>query len=227
MPRFTKEGHRNRCNEHLASVLQYFSEEPARWDRIYPLLLLDGDDAQEERISFRLLDYLVTTYSKTHVCQYQVQDSDGQTRLVNIHQSAQTLLKGVHKRSLDPFCRRNKCLDNDGLFEFGHGEKRARTSAAQLLFFRWALRYGVIDYAEQHAAEIRADMAESARQQRKRARQEIPSPLPEEIVFEFAEEEEERPSRRRRRFRLKPPVQIVVNSGALVESVSFKPVSAL
>lgn len=178
MPRFTKEGHRQRCAAQLSSVVQYFSEVPARWEQVYPLMC-SPSGGFSSGLSKRLLDYLVTTYSKEHVCQYSVTDADGQTRIVNVHESAQTILYGHHKRSLDPFRRRNTCMDAGGVFEFGPDGMRARTTLAQLTFFRWAQRNKVLDYARAHADEIRAAMASKAR--RKRNQQ-----WPDEIVIEFA-----------------------------------------
>lgn len=174
MPRFSDSSQKQRCNEQLNSVVSYFSVSE-RWEQVYSIL-----SRQEAGISYRMLDFLVTTYSKQHVCQYTVQDADGQTRLVNIRQSAQTLLSGLHKRSLDPFRRVNSCFKQGGVFEFGFGDKKVNTTMAQLTFFRWALRNRVIDFARQHQVEIRAAMTEHASRKRRR-----PSSETQEIVFEF------------------------------------------
>jgi hypothetical protein len=194
MPRFSSEDHRLRCTQQLDAAMSYFRQDWSRWDRVYPLLAKkegksDKQQTQTQQLSFRLLDFLVTTYSRLHVCQYTVREDDGHTRLVNIRHSAQTLLSALHKRSLDPFRRVNKCMKDGGLLEFGYGDKVVKTTMAQLMFFRWALYDRVLDYAQAHLEEIRTAMAEHAN--RKRLSSAIatdfdPAHWPAEIVLEFA-----------------------------------------
>ena len=92
----------------------------------------------QSRVKLQLLDWLVTSYSKTHNLAF--------------FSSYKTQLR-LHKKSqFDPFLRRDKTqfIDINGqLFT---------TSVGQLCFFRWAFIEGVMDYLTEHAEEIEADM---------------------------------------------------------------------
>lgn len=140
------------------AVLEYFKNEK-EWNRVYDLI-------NENQLSRRLLDYLVTEYSRKHIVQYPILLPNGSTQIFNIYHSAQTILKGLHKKGIDPFRRYNCEAPDGGLFEWGPPGKRVVTSVCQLTFFRWALRNGVIDYALEHKREIENEMSRSSRQKR-------------------------------------------------------------
>ena len=99
-----------------------------------------------DSISLRLIDWLVTNYSKTHCVVYDVNGKP-----FCLHQNYKNMLKAYSKRMFDPFRRHNRLYIDitGGVFE---------TTVAQLTFFRWAIENKVVRYAEDHKAEIKHDM---------------------------------------------------------------------
>lgn len=97
-------------------------------------------------ISLRLIDWLVTNYSKTHCVVYDVNGKP-----FCLHQNYKNMLKAYSKRMFDPFRRHNRLyIDTmDGVFE---------TTVAQLTFFRWAIDHKVVKYAIDNKNKIKNDM---------------------------------------------------------------------
>jgi hypothetical protein len=125
----------------------------------------------EKTICLRTLEHLVTSYASTHKVEYLRDERD----IVpwNVYLSYREQLKyGGNKKKLDTFRRGSK-------FAFRKGATQITTSLCQLNFFRWAIQNKVIDWALEHAEEIKADMAKAdalkerdrleRRQKRKRA----------------------------------------------------------
>lgn len=110
----------------------------------------------ESRISLRILDWLVTNYSKKRNVTYLVQGPDG-PQVFNLFLQYKSQLKAYSKKHFDPFCRRERLafLDARG--------QQFETTVGQLNFFRWALVNGVIEYGIAHGAQIEADMMQSIR----------------------------------------------------------------
>lgn len=105
------------------------------------------------RVSLRILDWLVTNYAKEHNVVYVL--PSGEPFNMFIQYKAQ--LKAYSKRFFDPFARRERRP-----FE-GDGGRVLDTTVGQLNFFRWALSYGVVAYAEARASVIEEDMLPSIR----------------------------------------------------------------
>lgn len=123
-----------------------------RWEAIYPYIC-------GERFSRRFIEHFITEYARSHRCEYTLKDPEtGDVYLFNVYHAAQTVLAGVHKRHMDPFGRKNRDADENGKFEFGFGDKKAEVSVCSLVFFRWAHKHNVMQYAEEHEADIKADM---------------------------------------------------------------------
>jgi len=137
-----------------------FFNDAANWDKVYPYL-------NGERMSRRFLEHFVTEYARAYRCEYYLTDpSSGERYLFNVYHAAQTVLLGVHKRHMDPFSRKNRSAQDNGFFVFGHGDKKCEVTVCELVFFRWALKKGVLAYAEEHEAEIKEDMAKIAKLKR-------------------------------------------------------------
>lgn len=100
-------------------------------------------------MSLRVLDWLVTNYAKKHNIVY-VRETEGASHAFNVFLEYKSQLSAYSKRLFDPFCRRARIT-------FGGVE----TTCGQLNFFRWALTYGVLDYAMAHHDQIEADMLNS------------------------------------------------------------------
>jgi len=133
---------------------------------------------QETPISLRLLDWLVTNYSRTHDVRYELGTpaSDGSINSeqnFNLHADYKNQLKAYSKKSFDPFCRRQRIAFNletnevklvkESEYAFYNGNKLyILTTCGQLSAFRWFIVNKVIDYALDHVSEIESDMLQCA-----------------------------------------------------------------
>jgi hypothetical protein len=93
-------------------------------------------------VTLRLLEWFVTNYAKYHNVSYLVG-----SRHVVVYSAYKSHLDGYKKGLFDPFCRKDRIQYRD-----------MTTTVAQLGFFEWAFHDGVMKYAEEHSADIRADM---------------------------------------------------------------------
>lgn len=105
-------------------------------------------------LSLRILDWLVTNYSKKHNIVYLVQ-GDGLSKTFNMFLEYKSQLKAYSKRYFDPFCRRER-------LEFEDADGRVlHTTVGQLNFFRWAIQNDVVGYGLRHGEDIEEDMLRS------------------------------------------------------------------
>lgn len=95
-------------------------------------------------LSLRLLDWLVTNYSKKHSVNYG--------GINDLHSEYKNQLKAYSKKLFDPFCRRER-ID---ISEFP-----IQTTIGQLNFFRWAIKNDVLKYATDNLHKIEEDMTKS------------------------------------------------------------------
>jgi hypothetical protein len=111
-------------------------------------------------VSLRALDWLCTNFArKNNSIIYEAE-----SKILHIHIDYKAQLKSFSKRNFDCFKRRNRIAfpldgtDPGGVYE---------TTVAQLNFFRWAIRSGVLRFCKSHLSEIEADMNESMKQRAK------------------------------------------------------------
>ena len=104
--------------------------------------VLDG----ESRMSLRVLDWLVTNYAKKRNTVYHINEHGGEMAF-NMFLEYKSQLKAYSKRYFDPFCRRGRIT-----------HRGVETTCGQLNFFRWAMQFGVLDFAKAHHDEIEQDM---------------------------------------------------------------------
>jgi hypothetical protein len=107
-------------------------------------------------ISIRVLDWFVTNYSKKYNIIYNLngQDINGD-KFFNVFLQYKCQLKSYKKKLFDPFCRKQRIA-------FHYDENKCVvTTIGQLNFFRWAIKYGVLKYVEDHLNEITTDMISS------------------------------------------------------------------
>lgn len=126
----------------LLKSLEKFYDEPA-------LVTLRNALSGEHKISLRVLDWLVTNYAKKRNIVYQT-CVNGRDVTFNMYLEYKSQLKAYSKRHFDPFSRRERV--------WFHGVK---TTCGQLNFFRWAMQYGVLDFAREHHDAIERDMLDS------------------------------------------------------------------
>jgi hypothetical protein len=132
---------------------------------------------QKTAISLRLLDWLVTNYSKKFDVHYELSKVDGEytlsTEHFNMWKDYKNQLKSYSKKLFDPFCRRKRIFFNTTNYEITVLTKESGklydsrtdgviTTVGQLNFFRWAIVNKVIDYAFEKIEKIESDMLSSA-----------------------------------------------------------------
>jgi len=120
---------------------------------------------QRTPLSLRLLDWLVTNYSKKYNIIYPLLNSSGETAYFNIYLDYKNQLKAYSKKFFDPFCRQKRIIvdintlkwkifkDNSEI-----GKKEIVTTVGQLNFFRWFIENKVIEYALSNVKLIDNDM---------------------------------------------------------------------
>lgn len=142
----------------LISSLKSFYNEDCNKKIIIPIV------KQETKISLRLLDWLVTNYSKQNNVTYKIGDKNFSLWLDYKNQ-----LKAYSKIRFDPFCRRKRIfydcetnqaipLEKEDYKKYEDNPKGFITTVGQLNFFRWALTHRVVDYAFENIQEIESDM---------------------------------------------------------------------
>ncbi len=106
---------------------------------------------QESTIPLRYFDWFVTNYAKKkNIILNQEDGSD-----FNIYIKYKSELKGLRKKYFDPFCRGNRikfCYDKND------SSKIVETTVGQLNFFKWIIKYKVLDYIIDCLDKIQKDI---------------------------------------------------------------------
>jgi len=129
----------NKSQKLLSSLRVYYANK-TRFNLIESII---NDNAN---VSLRLVDWLITNYSKSRNVVYYVKEVP-----FNVHQSYKNMLKAYSKRLFDPFRRHGRVvleLDSRSL----------ETTVAQLSFFKWAIDNNVLKYALEYKEDIKRDM---------------------------------------------------------------------
>ena len=142
---------------------------------------------QKTTISLRLLDWLATNYSKKHRVFYELSDEviDGYVLASNnfdMYSEYKNQLKAANKKYFDPFSRSQRILvtrknnnieyTNISKNEIKELDTNSNTDIAlvttigQLNFFKWAITYGVIDYASKNRDAIEEDMLNTIKERK-------------------------------------------------------------
>jgi hypothetical protein len=109
-------------------------------------------ETDSRKVSLRLIDWLVTNYAKTNHVVYEVNGM-----IVNVYLSYKNMLRAYSKRLFDPFKRHERIFIDCHLSPSGQFE----TTVAQMMFFKWAIDNGVIDYAIKNREKIKCHMETS------------------------------------------------------------------
>lgn len=153
----------------LLCSLKKFYENSYNRELIIPIV------KQQTTISLRLLDWLVTNYSKQNDIHYKITEGPDHVRNFNIWLDYKNQLKAYSKKLYDPFCRRKRMYFNtknntvtpiDDAIDDTYNSKEDTdgfiTTIGQLNFFKWAITNKVIDYAFNNIQAIETDMFSSA-----------------------------------------------------------------
>jgi hypothetical protein len=149
---------------------KYFRQECSKdlFEKMINIINGDSD------ISLRILDWVVTRYSKKiHLnCQeleLKIQNSKNMHNnnldkySFDIHISYKAQLKSFKKKHFDPF-RRNQKKKFVYVIQFNGKQLSIVTTIGQLNFFRWAIKNNIITYVENNIVKIISDMNKSNRE---------------------------------------------------------------
>lgn len=148
----------------LLCSLKQFYQHKGNIELVLPIV-----KQKSTKISLRLLDWLVTNYSKKYNINYDIEENKN----FSIWLDYRNQLKAYSKRAFDPFCRRKRLFYNiksneiipitkENVDQFTDNEDGFITTVGQLNFFRWALTYRVVDYADNNINNIESHMLSSA-----------------------------------------------------------------
>ena len=143
-------------DELLLGSLDRFYREPGRLEVVRKVI----ERVDPGAMSLRSLDWLVTNYAKKRDRSVTYVTADG--RVFDVHRAYKEQLASFSKKYFDPF-RRGGDEARISYPPEGDGVGPSMdTTVGQLNFFRWAIRYGVIDYCAHHLEEIERDMKEAS-----------------------------------------------------------------
>lgn len=126
----------------LNSLRDYYSIK----NRFTMIESIINANPNSNNVSLRLVDWLITNYSKSKNVVYYVKGVP-----FNVHQSYKNMLKAYSKRLFDPFRRHGRIV-------LEHEGNRLETTVAQLSFFRWAIENDVLKYANENRDAIKRNM---------------------------------------------------------------------
>lgn len=141
---------KNRCN--LEILQEFISKENKK---------------TKDKLSLRLVDWFVTNYAKQFGVIYDIRRPNGKIIKFFVWIEYQSWLDSEGKSKFDPF-RRGKNSGKLIDLEYEEG-KTLQTTLAQLNFFRWAIKNGIIDYVRNHTNEIYQDMCNRGSNSKKTA----------------------------------------------------------
>lgn len=106
---------------------------------------------QTSRVSIRLMDWLVTNYSKQYKVVYSYENGSVQ-RIFDLHYEYKTTLDSYGRPLFDPFRRGKRIF-------FTIDDNAYETTLGQLRFWLWCEVHGVIKFCSENADEIDNHMA--------------------------------------------------------------------
>ena len=101
----------------------------------------------QNKISLRILDYFVTTYSDKNKVKYAVND-----KVFRVYQEYKSQLKAFSKKLFDPFCRGHRIT-----FKFTQNRVLI-TTIGQLNFFQWAIQNQIVHFVNNNFNKIEMSM---------------------------------------------------------------------
>jgi hypothetical protein len=141
--------------EQLQVIEGYYTDELIE-TQLLPLINKHGygfEAGTGKRVSLRVLDWLVTNFSKKNRIIYTLQLADGKAVPFNLYLQYKSSLNRYKRHVFDPFRRHKRVY-------FIHKERMYSTTVGQLNFMHWAFEHNIIEYAQSRMAEIEADMTQ-------------------------------------------------------------------
>lgn len=142
----------DRSQKILTSLMKYY-KDPEKLNMMQQII---SAQSSSNKVSLRLVDWLVTNYSKSHNVVYYVNKMP-----FNMHQSYKNMLRAYSKKLFDPFRRHKRVYLNGDNHDNINGV--IETTVAQLTFFKWAIENDVLKYAYENRKTIKDDMDKNTR----------------------------------------------------------------
>jgi hypothetical protein len=133
----------DRSQKILTSLMKYYND----CEKLNMMQQIILAQPSSNKVSLRLVDWLVTNYSKTHNVVYYVNKIP-----FNMHHSYKNMLRAYSKKLFDPFRRHKRVYLNP------NSASMIETTVAQLTFFKWAIENEVLKYAYENRKLIKDDM---------------------------------------------------------------------
>lgn len=108
-------------------------------------------------IPLRIFDWFVTNYAKKNNIVIKLDNGED----FNVYIMYKNELSGLRKLYFDPFCRGERITYVYESNVDKNKEKYIRTTVGQLNFFRWIIKYKILDYIEQYLIDIQEDINEN------------------------------------------------------------------
>ena len=130
---------------------------------------------QKTPLSLRLIDWLVTNYSKKYNIIYSLQ-KDQEIRYFNIYLDYKNQLKAYSKKFFDPFCRQKRLMINVNTLSWKVYDEKSEnsnyiiTTVGQLNFFKWFIENKIHEYALNNIKLIDLDMTNTMNSKNKERR---------------------------------------------------------
>lgn len=125
----------------------------------------------KNKISRRIVNWFVTNYAKQYDTTYIIEKPNVKPKVFEVYHEYVAAMNGYNKYYFDPFCRKGKHSTVFDL-ESDTGEKLT-TTIAQLNFFRWAIRNGVIEYVRRYSDQIYEDMTKRTKNNDNRKKKQL------------------------------------------------------
>lgn len=138
-----------------------------------------AQNAQDIKISLRMIEFLLTNYSMVHHVNYVLITKDNEREILeyddplfeqkrfyfikndwslqnfNLRKEYEKKIDTYHKKLFDPCCRSNS---GEKILFKGPQDITINTTLNQLLFFYWAISHGVIDWLMLNALKVKKEM---------------------------------------------------------------------
>lgn len=144
----------------LESLMNYYSRN---------INILTSIITQKNTLSLRILDWLVTNYSKKYNVIYTINKNNKKINF-NIYLDYKNQLKAYSKKYFDPFCRNQRIIINIKdlswkLYDINStiidNNNELVTTVGQLNFFKWFIENNVLNYAIDNIQLIDKDMIQT------------------------------------------------------------------
>lgn len=145
----------------VLSKLEEFYTVQANYD-ILDLLLDKQRGRAQDMPSLRVLEHLVTNFSRQKGFKFQLPHQDVPMHLYDAYQAE---LQRHGKVLFDVFAREDRYSTSKHVLASPNKDGRSlKTTAKQMNFVRWAILNNVIDYAQQHLSQIREHLPKHFRE---------------------------------------------------------------